>query len=131
MNKFLEYCNRITRLYNLDALILFGSLVKDQYTQESDIDLLIIQDTTLSPEERFIQFAQEDQESIIQPFIYTLSEIYFQLENLNMFFFEILEEGLIVYQYDENIIVQLKERLQSLKKRYDVKRKGDIWMWQS
>jgi len=124
---FWKYCEKIVNKYSPDVLLLFGSIVKNSYTQNSDFDLLIIENTNLSPERRFVKYASEDPKGIIQPFVYTLEEIHFHLNDLNPFFFEIIEEGIPIMQKDETIIMELKKKVITLKEKFHFKKVGNAW----
>ena len=47
-----EIAKKIIEAYDPQKIILFGSYVSGKPTEDSDIDLLIIKDTTDSPRER-------------------------------------------------------------------------------
>ena len=51
-NKINEIANKIAAKFNPEKIILFGSYANGTQDENSDIDLLIIQDTDLSPQTR-------------------------------------------------------------------------------
>jgi predicted nucleotidyltransferase len=48
-----EFGKRIGREFGAERVILFGSYARGKVTKESDIDLLIVAKTSLSPAERY------------------------------------------------------------------------------
>ena len=48
-----QIADRIRTVFNSSKIILFGSYASGQETRDSDIDLLVIAPTDLSPAERF------------------------------------------------------------------------------
>ncbi len=53
MNEIKEYGRRIGNQFGAERVILFGSYAQGTQKVDSDIDLLVIADTTLSPTERY------------------------------------------------------------------------------
>jgi predicted nucleotidyltransferase len=53
MNEIEEYGRRIGRQFGAERVILFGSYAQGTPSSDSDIDLLVIADTSLSPPERY------------------------------------------------------------------------------
>jgi len=53
MNKIEEFGRRIGRQFGAERIILFGSYADGSPTDDSDIDLLIVAETSLPPNERY------------------------------------------------------------------------------
>jgi predicted nucleotidyltransferase len=53
MNDIEEYGNRIGKQFGAERVILFGSYAQGTQSVDSDIDLMVIADTALSPSERY------------------------------------------------------------------------------
>jgi predicted nucleotidyltransferase len=53
MKKIKEFGQRIGRQFGAERVILFGSYAQGTPSVDSDIDLLVIADTSLSPPERY------------------------------------------------------------------------------
>ena len=53
MNDIEEYGQRIGRQFGAERVILFGSYAQGTQSADSDIDLLVVADTTLSSTERY------------------------------------------------------------------------------
>jgi predicted nucleotidyltransferase len=53
MNEIKEFGRRIGREFSAERVILFGSYAKGTPSIDSDIDLLVVANTSLSPTERY------------------------------------------------------------------------------
>lgn len=85
--KIKNIVNRIANKYHPEKVILFGSYAKGNYTNDSDLDLLIIKDTDLSKQKRNFEIYKLLRGSMvpIDILVYTQSE--FDEEKLNKFSF--------------------------------------------
>ena len=86
-NKINEIASRIATKFNPEKIILFGSYASGTQKEDSDIDLLIIQDTDLPPQKRGFDIRMSLIGTMI-PFdilIYTKHE--FEQEKVNTFSF--------------------------------------------
>lgn len=79
--------SRIANEYHPDKVILFGSYAKGSYTNDSDLDLLIIKDTDLPKQKRSFEIYKLLRGSFvpIDILVYTQSE--FEEEKLNKYSF--------------------------------------------
>ena len=50
---FEQIVQRISDRFDLQKIILFGSYARGEATEQSDVDLLVVADTDLTPRERF------------------------------------------------------------------------------
>jgi predicted nucleotidyltransferase len=53
MNEIEEFGQRIGREFGAERVIVFGSYAQGTFSAESDIDLLVVAETSLSPSERY------------------------------------------------------------------------------
>lgn len=53
MNEIEEIGRQVGRQFGAEKVILFGSYARGEVTEDSDIDLLVVADTTLPPRERY------------------------------------------------------------------------------
>ncbi|ODS40919.1 MAG: hypothetical protein A7315_15430 [Candidatus Altiarchaeales archaeon WOR_SM1_79] len=93
---------QIKEKYKPEKIILFGSSVNGNVTENSDIDMLIIKETDKKRNERFreVRAIVRDLKRRIpfSPLVYTPAEIE-QRMNLGDFFIkEILKEGKVIYE---------------------------------
>jgi predicted nucleotidyltransferase len=92
---------RIAEGYRPLKVILFGSYAYGQPTEDSDIDLLIVKDTS----ERFIDrwvavrelIADPDRRIPVEPIVVTPEELDRRLSRGDQFFQEIVARGKLVY----------------------------------
>jgi len=53
MSQIEELAQRIGREFHPERIVLFGSYAQGQATEDSDIDLLVVAETSLPPRERY------------------------------------------------------------------------------
>jgi predicted nucleotidyltransferase len=53
MKQMEEFGQRIGREFGAERVILFGSYARGEVTKDSDIDLLVVAETSLTPSERY------------------------------------------------------------------------------
>lgn len=58
MNEIEEYGRRIRREFYAERVILFGSYARGAGTEDSDVDLLVVAHTELSPHQRYSALRQ-------------------------------------------------------------------------
>lgn len=105
MKKELERLIRpLIEKYEPQEIVLFGSYAYGNPTRDSDLDLLIVKETSESPFMRRVTVSRicEDLHRRIpfQPLVVTPTEIRQRLELGDPFFKEIHEKGLILYRSD-------------------------------
>lgn len=101
----LQACaNKIGMTFSqVEACLLYGSLLRGDYSPESDIDFLIILQTSTLP---FLQRGDAFQEFFSQlPFdidlkVYTRKEIESMLEENNPFIYQVFKEGKVLWSMD-------------------------------
>lgn len=97
INSLLDFVVKIEKEESLCIIILFGSLVRGDYTQYSDIDVLCVFDKSFaSDKERFLQSYQYSN-GLVQTKTLSLQEFEQGLKNGNSFLHLIIEEGVIIH----------------------------------
>jgi predicted nucleotidyltransferase len=95
---------RLIEHYHPQQIILFGSLAYGNPNEDSDIDLLIIKDTTETPLERRVRVRRlvSDPERRIpfSPLVLTPAELQTRLALGDPFYREILGQGKVLYEWN-------------------------------
>jgi len=90
---------RIARGYQPDKIVLFGSFARGDFHDDSDVDLLIIKDTTDSVLRRMDAVLDHCTGDIaVEALIYTPTEFHAMLRRGSDFLQQALEEGRVVYE---------------------------------
>ena len=93
---------QIKEKYKPKKMILYGSSAKGNVTENSDIDMLIIKETSKKRNERFreVRAIVRDLKRRIpfSPLVYTPAEIEKRMDLGDFFVKEILEEGKVLYE---------------------------------
>ncbi|MBN1551032.1 nucleotidyltransferase domain-containing protein [bacterium] len=97
------FVNNVTD--NMDPLliIMFGALPRDDYTHNSDVDILLIFEHPVTWNEIFSYGT-----GVIQPISKTRVDFIDHLKKGNAFFIQILEEGIVLYSR-EDVLEELKD----------------------
>jgi len=118
-----EYLNRLRERYTLRLVILFGSFAKDQWTETSDIDLLIVADELQdSIGENYIRL----KERYIEPFGVKTEDFEKQIEALNFIILDAMEYGEILYK-DPATYARARMRFDEVKRRHKLTRTEKGW----
>ena len=95
---------RLVESYQPQRIILFGSLAYGEPDQDSDIDLLVVKDTTESPLERRVRVRQlvtDPQRRIpFSPLVLTPAELEQRLALGDAFYQEIVRRGRVLYAHN-------------------------------
>jgi predicted nucleotidyltransferase len=91
--RIIEYCQRVSKEFELKKVLLFGSRSRGDFYPHSDIDLLLISDDF--PQDWFkrqarLHFLKLKQ---IEPIGYTTAEINKMLDEGNLFIKSVFREG--------------------------------------
>lgn len=89
----------ITRIEkdDLHLILLYGSLVKGNYTQHSDIDVLCVFEREFKdPEERFLA-SYKYSDGLVQPKNLSYKEFKDSLRGGNSFLYSICKDGIVLY----------------------------------
>ena len=93
---------KVKKKYKPLRIVLFGSCLQGKATEDSDIDMLIIKETSNSPGERWMEvckIARDFKRRIpFEPIVLTPEEIKERLELGDFFLQEILTEGKVLYE---------------------------------
>ena len=96
-----EVVQKIVAGYSPQKIILFGSLANGEPDENSDIDLLIVKDTTKRPIERWMELKRllrdRNRKMSVSPLVYTPKEIEERLAVKDYFIQEVLEKGEVLY----------------------------------
>lgn len=103
------------------AITLFGSLVKGDFTQHSDIDVLVV----LPQEVPWVEVYRFSQ-GIVQPLVKTERELLEQIRQCNTFLIEVVKEGLVLYG-DEEFLDRLEGALRETEQKFSLKRIPGGW----
>ncbi len=94
-----DLVSKLKKFYKPDLVILFGSMARGDFTEESDLDLLIVKNTKKSPIWRRVEVRKIlSTETPLDVIVYTHSEFKRLRESGSAFIKEILAKGEIVYE---------------------------------
>jgi predicted nucleotidyltransferase len=91
---------RIARELNPDKIILFGSYAYGNPTPDSDVDLLVVMETSDSDTERYMKIARllRPRQFPVDIIVKTPAEIAHALQSNSFFTQEIYTRGLVLYE---------------------------------
>ncbi len=97
-----DIVERLTRYYQPERIILFGSYAYGQPTPDSDIDLLIIKETNERPIDRRVRVReivyQPSRRTPISPLVITTAELSQRLRDGDDFLREVMSRGKVLYE---------------------------------
>ena len=94
-----DLVSKLRKFYKPDLVILFGSTVHGDFSEDSDVDLLIIKDTKKSPIWRRVEVRKILSTEIpLDVVVYTNNEFKKLRESGSAFIREILTKGEIIYE---------------------------------
>ena len=98
--KINEIVNRIAVRFNPDKIILFGSYATGNPNNDSDIDLLVIQDTDLPRHKRSIEIQKYLIGSMIPMdiLVYTTKEFEQEKKEKNSFIYSAIRTSKVLYE---------------------------------
>lgn len=89
----------LTRYYEPEKIILFGSLAEGDIQEWSDIDLLIVKKTTKRPLDRILEASRLIRPTIgIDLFVYTPDEFASLMQEKFSFLTAIAQKGKVLYE---------------------------------
>jgi predicted nucleotidyltransferase len=102
-NELDKELNRIVDItikeYQPEKIVLFGSIAEGKIHEWSDIDMLIIKDTSLRPIDRCLELFRLIQPRVgVDLFIYTPDEVKTLLDEQYSFLLNILKRGKVMYE---------------------------------
>ncbi len=89
------------RQYRPQRIILFGSFARGDYHALSDVDLLIVKETTIPFIDRIgpvLALCEGDNMLPVEPVIYTPEELEQMKQAVNPFIERVLAEGVVIYE---------------------------------
>jgi len=93
---------RLRKAYDPEKIILFGSCARGDFSEDSDIDLLIIKETTLRPLDRMREVYKvvysPHHYMALDPLVLTSEELARRLEARDYLIQEIVREGRVLYE---------------------------------
>ena len=122
---FEELCEKYSR-FNPKVVILFGSYARGDYTNESDIDVLVVSDLFPKDPREGFAMAFDPNDPKVMPVAMNTEVFLKKLRNGSTFILEIIEDGKILCG-DEHFIKEVKEAFSEVRKRF--RRVGKVWMW--
>ena len=99
-SKIEEIINKIAKEFNPEKIILFGSYAKGKPQEDSDLDLLIINDSNLPKHKRSfeIQKALKGSKIPLDILVYTSSEFYSEINQKYSFLNSAIQSSKVVYE---------------------------------
>ena len=87
--------DKIRQKWDVDRIILYGSVARGDFNEGSDVDLLVV----AGFKERFHKRAAEITEMTVlpvEPVCYTREEFQAMIKNKNSFVLSVIEEGILI-----------------------------------
>lgn len=89
----------IVKEYHPDKIIVFGSLAEDKVHEWSDIDMLVIKDSSERPIDRCLELFRLIKPKVgVDLFVYTPEEYNMLIKEKYSFLLNIVERGKILYE---------------------------------
>nr|WP_238842081.1 nucleotidyltransferase domain-containing protein [Sulfolobus sp. E11-6] len=122
----MDLCEMFSSLKPL-LVILFGSYARGDYTNKSDIDVLIVSDILpKDPKEAFASAFKLSRDKVI-PTVMNTEVFLARLKEGSTFLLEVIEDGKILCG-DANFIKQVLEIYKEVRKKF--RREGKLWSWE-
>ncbi|RMF57668.1 MAG: nucleotidyltransferase domain-containing protein [Calditrichaeota bacterium] len=91
--------SRLVENYQPDLIVLFGSFAREEYSPESDLDLLIVKETDKRPLWRRVEVRKLIKTSLpVDIIVYTPQEFLALQQAQSQFLQSVLREGQILYE---------------------------------
>ena len=116
-----EFLAELKQRFEPSAVFLFGSLAKGDFTQHSDIDVLVVLPREVAWEEIY-RFSR----GMVQPLVKSERELLDQIRRCNTFLIEIVEEGLVLHG-QEGFLTKLEGAVREAKRRFSLERIPGGW----
>lgn len=98
--------------YGVRLVVLFGSVAKGDYTEESDVDVLVVADRLPSDPRDAYEVVKRVVDARVQPTCFTTSSFLKKLRSESTFIMEVLEDGKVVYadaEFLEEVLAVYRE----------------------
>jgi len=120
-----RYLEEVRRELDLKLVILFGSLVKGDWREDSDIDLLIVGDgLSDDPGENFTRLKRY----CIDPHAFSTKRFLEELQRPNLLILDALQYGRRITA-DEGFTKMVEELFEGVKRRFGLRWTGETWSW--
>jgi len=111
--------------YRVRLVVLFGSRARGDYTDESDIDLLIVaDDLPKDPREAYDVARKLICDARIHPVCFRTDSFIKRLEDESTFIMEVIEDGKMIYA-DEAFLEEAMTKYREKRRKWT--RKGKTW----
>lgn len=122
-----RYVEDLKRELDLKLVILFGSLVRGDWSRSSDIDLLIVaENLSDDPGENFVRLKRPG----IDPHGFSLQKFLKELERPNLIILDALEYGKKILA-DERFLRIIEKKFKAVKKRFGLRWVNGTWTWKT
>ena len=107
-------------------VVLFGSYARGDYTESSDVDVLIVSDVFPKDPREGFRMAFDPEEPKVMPVAMNTEVFLKKLRNGSTFILEVLEDGKVLCD-DEGFLRVVRETFSEVRKRF--RREGRVWRW--
>ena len=107
-------------------VVLFGSYARGDYTESSDVDVLIVSDVFPKDPREGFRMAFDPEEPKVMPVAMNTEVFLKKLRNGSTFVLEVLEDGKVLCS-DEGFLRVVREAFTEVRKRF--RREGRVWRW--
>jgi len=82
---------------NLEVIVLFGSMAKEDYSIRSDYDVfIVVKESQIRFLDRLLEYTQFS-DGKVEPLVYTVEEIRQMFENNHLLLLEALKDGIVLW----------------------------------
>ncbi|MEM0027368.1 MAG: nucleotidyltransferase domain-containing protein [Ignisphaera sp.] len=116
-----SYRNR----FSLKLVVLFGSRARGNYTDESDIDILVVADNLPKDPREAFSMLRDARYPSVNPIGFNTEVFLKKLRSGSTFLLEILDEGAVLYA-DKEFYTMVMKIYEDVRRRYV--RRGKTWI---
>lgn len=118
-----SYVDKLKENYTLRLVVLFGSFAKEEWTETSDVDLVVVADELSgSIGENYVKLKGR----FIEPLGIKTETLKKELEQLNFLLLDAIEYGKILYK-DQETYNKARNLFEEVKKRHNLVRTEKGW----
>ena len=118
-------CEKYSR-FRPRLVVLFGSYARGDYTESSDVDVLIVSDVFPKDPREGFRTAFDPEDPRVMPVAMNTEVFLKKLRNGSTFILEVLEDGKVLCS-DEGFLKAVRETFSEVRKRF--RREGKVWRW--
>lgn len=123
-----KYLERITKLFTICLLVLFGSVIKNMATRHSDIDILLVAENLLTDQTECFKKAKiTGLGAHFEPHIFSPNEVRQGIKKLNFFLIEALYSGKALL-FDRFFEQEIRSLLNETIQNYSLERTEKGWI---